>query len=137
MRKWMEKVSRWKFDKKMQLLVTVSIIATTLIVLVVSTISSVTSMKQQSIELLQAQNSTTAENFKSSLDNYKTLAIATVMDTSIQQYLKAVNYNKEAGGLKSSAFNILASISNMHSDMNFIAVVGKSPDDYIDRKSVV
>ena len=57
MRKWMEKVSRWKFDKKMQLLVTVSIIATTLIVLVVSTISSVTSMKQQSIELLQAQNS--------------------------------------------------------------------------------
>lgn len=131
MRKWMEKVSRWKFDKKMQLLVTVSIIATTLIVLVVSTISSVTSMKQQSIELLQAQNSTTAENFKSSLDNYKTLAIATVMDTSIQQYLKAVNYNKEAGGLKSSAFNILASISNMHSDMNFIAVVGKSLDDYI------
>lgn len=131
MRKWMEKVSRWKFDKKMQLLVTVSIIATTLIVLVVSTISSVTSMKQQSIELLQAQNSTTAENFKSSLDNYKTLAIATVMDTSIQQYLKAVNYNKEAGGLKSSAFNILASISNMHSDMNFIAVVGKSPDGYI------
>lgn len=131
MRKWMEKVSRWKFDKKMQLLVTVSIIATTLIVLVVSTISSVTSLKQQSIELLQAQNSTTAENFKSSLDNYKTLAIATVMDTSIQQYLKAVNYNKEAGGLKNSAFNILASISNMHSDMNFIAVVGKSPDDYI------
>lgn len=131
MRKWMEKVSRWKFDKKMQLLVTVSIIATTLIVLVVSTISSVTSMKQQSIELLQAQNSTTAENFKSSLDNYKTLAIATVMDTSIQQYLKAVNYNKEAGWLKNSAFNILASISNMHSDMNFIAVVGKSPDDYI------
>ena len=127
----MEKVSRWKFDKKMQLLVTVSIIATTLIVLVVSTISSVTSMKQQSIELLQAQNSTTAENFKSSLDNYKTLAIATVMDTSIQQYLKAVNYNKEAGWLKNSAFNILASISNMHSDMNFIAVVGKSPDDYI------
>ena len=84
MKKWMEKISRWKFDKKMQLLVTVSIIATTLIVLVVSTISSVTSMKQQSIELLQAQNSTTAENFKSSLDNYKTLAIATVMDTSIQ-----------------------------------------------------
>lgn len=131
MKKWMEKISRWKFDKKMQLLVTVSIIATTLIVLVVSTISSVTSMKQQSIELLQAQNSTTAENFKSSLDNYKTLAIATVMDTSIQQYLKAANYSKESGGLKSSAYNILSSISNMHSDMNFITVVGKSPDDYI------
>lgn len=131
MKKWMEKISRWKFDKKMQLLVTVSIVATTLIVLVVSTISSVTSMKQQSIELLQAQNSTTAENFKSSLDNYKTLAIATVMDTSIQQYLKAANYSEETGGLKNSAYNILASISNMHSDMNFIAIVGKSPDDYI------
>lgn len=131
MRKWMEKISRWKFDRKMQLLVTVSIIATTLIVLAVSTISSVTSMKQQSIELLQAQNSTTAENFKSSLDNYKTLAIATVMDTSIQQYLKTANFSKETGVLKNNAYNILASISNMHSDMNFIAVVGKSPDDYI------
>lgn len=131
MRKWMEKISRWKFDRKMQLLVTVSIIATTLIVLVVSTISSVTSMKQQSIELLQAQNSTTAENFKSSLDNYKTLAIATVMDTSIQQYLKTANFSKETGVLKNNAYNILASISNMHSDMNFIAIVGKSPDDYI------
>ena len=84
----MERISKWKFDKKIQLLVTVSIIVTTLIVLVVSTVSTVNSMKKQSIELLQAQNSTTAENFRNSLDNYKKLAIATVLDSSIQQYLK-------------------------------------------------
>lgn len=55
MKQWMERISKWKFDKKIQLLVTVSIIVTTLIVLVVSTVSTVNSMKKQSIELLQAQ----------------------------------------------------------------------------------
>lgn len=131
MKKWMEKISRWRFDKKMQLLVTVSIVSTTLIVLVISTVSSVTSMRQQSVELLQAQNNTMAENFKSSLDNYKALAVATVLDTSIQQYLKETDDVDERSRRNTNAYNMLASISNMHSDMNFIAVVGSKGEKYI------
>lgn len=123
MKKWMEHISKWKFDKKVQLLVTVSIIMTTLIVLVVSTISTVNSMKKQSIELLQAQNSTTAENFRNSLDNYKTLAIATVLDSSVQQYLKGKN-TEEYVEYVENANNMLSSVVNMHSDLNFIAIVG-------------
>lgn len=131
MKEWMDRISRWKFDKKMQLLVTVSIVMTTLIVLVVSTISSVSSMRQQSVELLQAQNSTMAENFKSSLDNYKALAIATVLDTSIQQYLKDADDDNEKNRRNTNAYNMLNSTSNMHSDMNFIAVVDSKGEKYI------
>lgn len=131
MKKWMEKISRWRFDKKMQLLVTVSIVLTTLIVLVISTVSSVTSMRQQSVELLQVQNNTMAENFKSSLDNYKALAIATVLDTSVQQYLKETEDSNERARRNTNAYNMLASVSNMHSDMNFIAVVGSKGEKYM------
>ena len=123
MKQWMERISKWKFDKKIQLLVTVSIIVTTLIVLVVSTVSTVNSMKKQSIELLQAQNSTTAENFRNSLDNYKKLAIATVLDSSIQQYLKE-NDPVESVEYAKNANNMLSSILNMHSNLNFIGIVG-------------
>lgn len=132
MKNWINKISRWKFDKKMQFLVTVSIILTTMIVLIISSISSVTSMKRHSIELLQVQNRTTAENFRNSLDNYKALAVATVIDSTIQQYLKSSN-NEVDGltGYAQNAYNTMQNISNMHSDMNFIAIVGKKNDNYL------
>ena len=63
MKKWMERINHWKLDKKMQVLVTTAIIVMTLIILAVSTISSVTSMKEKSIELLQTNNDTMAENY--------------------------------------------------------------------------
>ncbi|MDD3278786.1 MAG: sensor histidine kinase [Lachnospiraceae bacterium] len=132
MKKMITRISRWKFDKKMQLLVSVSIILTTLIVLSVATISSVASMKRQSIELLQAQNDTTAENIRSSMDEYKTLAIATVLDTSVQRYLKAAGTNiSEYSGYVINANNVLSSIVNMHSNLDFIAVVGNRLDNYL------
>lgn len=125
MKKWMKQISRWRFDKKMQLLVTASIVLTTLILLLVSTLSTVNSMKRQSIVLLQAQNSTTSENFRNSLENYKALAVAAVLDSSIQQFLKCAKTDtSDYARYMDSANNMLASIVNMHSDLNFIAVVG-------------
>ena len=55
MERWKERISRWKFDRKMQVLIIVSITLTTLLVMIVSTVSSVTSLKAKSIELLQGQ----------------------------------------------------------------------------------
>ena len=61
---------------------------TTLIFFVMSTVSSVTSLKSKSEEMLQAKNDTMAENFQSTLERYKSLAIAMVLDNSIQRYLE-------------------------------------------------
>ena len=131
-KKWMERVAHWKFDKKMQLLVSVAIILTTAIMLMVSTVSTVKSMKRQSTELLKTQNDTIVENFRSSLENYKTMAVATVIDSSVQDYVKSTD-KSDLRTLKSmdNANNVLSSIVNMHSNLNFIAVVNNKLDDYL------
>lgn len=131
-KKWMERVADWKFDKKMQLLVSVAIVLTTAIMLLVSTISTVMSIKKQSMELLKTQNDVIVENFESSLENYKMMAIATVIDTSVQDYVKCSN-KTDLRSLKSidNANNVLSSIVNMHSSLNFIAVVNNKLEDYL------
>lgn len=131
-KKWMERVADWKFDKKMQLLVSVAIVLTTAIMLLVSTISTVMSIKKQSKELLKTQNNVIVENFESSLENYKMMAIATVIDTSVQDYVKCSN-KTDLKSLKSidNANNVLSSIVNMHSNLNFIAVVNNKLEDYL------
>ena len=52
----------------MQALIIMSITFTTLIVLVISTVSSVTSLKTKSIELLQDKNASLAENYQNMLE---------------------------------------------------------------------
>jgi len=131
-KKLMNSFNQWRFDKKIQLLVSTSIVLTTFLVLIVSTTSTVRFMKVQSTELLQAQNNTIAENFRNSLDNYKKLAIAVVLDTSIQQFLKSDSGNTASYiDNKNNANNTLSSIVNMHSDLNFIAVVDDQSGEYL------
>lgn len=134
MERWKEQISRWKFDRKMQALITVSIIITTLIVLIVSTISSVTSMKNKSVELLQARNDTLADNYKSTLEEYKALALAMILNQSVQDYLCCKNKRvPEYTKATRDAYNVMASTENMHPDMNFISIVSYEKDDYLYR----
>ena len=127
MERWKERISRWKFDRKMQARVIISITFTTLIVLIVSTVSSVTSLRDKSIELLQDKNATLAENYQNKLEDYKATAIALVIDGSVQRYLKCSDkHTLEYALATTETNNVLSSSLNMSSDMNFI-----------DRKSVV
>lgn len=137
MRKWKEQISRWKFDRKMQMLIILSITFTTLIVLIVSTVSSVTSLKAKSIELLQDKNATLAENYRNMLEEYKALSLALVIDHSVQRYLEcAGKQNQEYMLASSEAFNVLSSSLNMSSDLNFIAVISYQMDDYLYRGKI-
>ncbi len=132
MKKWKSKISKWKFDRKVQALIAIIIIITTFIALLASTVSSVTYMKKKTKELLQVQNSTLAENYKNTLDEYKALALAMVLDRSVQSYLnytdkKEDGYSEAANG----AYNAMASSLNMYPDMNFIAILNHQLGDYI------
>ena len=55
MKKWITKFKHWKFDKKLRLFETVSILLVALTVAGVSLTFSIASMKEQSVELLQMQ----------------------------------------------------------------------------------
>ena len=108
MKRWKERIRRWKFDRKMQALVIVSITFTTLIVLAVSTISSVTSLKKKSMELLQDKNDTLAKNYQNMLEEYKAMSIALAID-------------------------VLSSSLNISPELNFITIISYQMDDYLFR----
>lgn len=132
MKKWIERINHWKLDKKMQVLVTTSIIMMTLIILAVSTISSVTSMKEKSIELLQTNNDTMAENYVTALEQYKALAVAIVMDDTVQNYLHCTSKRDPSyTGYANNAVNTMTSCQNMYPDLNFIGIVSCQMDDYL------
>lgn len=132
MKKWKDRFWKLSFDKKMQFIFTAAISVTTVLILLISTVSSISSLKEQSVGLLQAQNKTVAENFRSSLDNYKSLAIATVLDSSVQQYTRQMK-EEEANptSVRKNTYSILESINNMYPDLNFIALIDCSMDTYL------
>ena len=114
MKRWKERIRRWKFDRKMQALVIVSITFTTLIVLAVSTISSVTSLKKKSMELLQDKNDTLAKNYQNMLEEYKAMSIALAIDKSVQRYLGCEDKRKsEYTAATTEAYNVLSSSLNI------------------------
>ena len=128
----MERINHWKLDKKMQVLVTAAIIVITLIVLAVSTVSSVRSMKTRSIELLQTNNDTLSENYASSLEQYKALAVAIVLDDAIQSYLHCSSKQDSSYTVyANNAVNTMTSCQNMYPDMNFIGIVSYQMDGYL------
>lgn len=128
MKKLINKINHWRFDKKMQLLMTITVTLTTMLMLIVSTVSSVTFMKEQSVELVQEQNNTIEENLNNSLDNYKSLAWAIVLNNSIQNYLKGDRLLASV-----DAYDFLSSISNMYSNLNFVTVIDEQNENYIYR----
>lgn len=130
MKKWMLKVSHWKFDKKIRLLVTVSILLVALTVAGVSLAVSMRSMNQQSVELLEMQNNTVAESFRGSMDSYKEAIIATILNDSVQNYCRKVEREQLKTADINAIYNTLESLNNMYESMNFAAIVGENYKDY-------
>ena len=130
MNKWKTKFSHWKFDKKILLLVTASILIVTLTVAGVSLTFSLASMKEQSIELLQMQNNTVAESFQGSMDSYKEIVLGTIMDDSVQNYCRQVQRNMLKTADINAIYSKLENLNNMYEDLNFAAVVSSDYKSY-------
>ena len=129
MNKWKTKFSYWKFDKKILLLVTVSILIVTLTVAGVSLTFSIASMKEQSVELLQMQNNTVAESFKGSMDSYKEIVLGTIMDDSVQNYCRQVQKNELKTADIDAVYSKLENLNNMYESLNFAAGGVATPAD--------
>lgn len=130
MNKWKTKFGRWKFDKKILLLVTASILIVTLTVAGVSLTFSMTSMKEQSVELLQMQNNTVAESFQGAMDSYKEIVLGTIMDDSVQNYCRQVQRNMLKTADINAIYSKLENLNNMYEDLNFAAVVSSDYENY-------
>ena len=109
MNKWKTKFSYWKFDKKILLLVTVSILIVT---------------------LLQMQNNTVAESFKESMDSYKEIVLGTIMDDSVQNYCRQVQKNELKTADIDAVYSKLENLNNMYESLNFAAIVSSDYKSY-------
>lgn len=130
MNKWKTKFSYWKFDKKILLLVTVSILIVTLTVAGVSLTFSIASMKEQSVELLQMQNNTVVESFKGSMDSYKEIVLGTIMDDSVQNYCRQVQKNELKTADIDAVYSKLENLNNMYESLNFASIVSSDYKSY-------
>lgn len=130
MNKWKTKFSHWKFDKKIRLLVTVSVILVTLTVAGISLFFSMAAIKEQSVELLQMQNNTVAESFGDSMDSYKELALGTILDDAVQNYYKQTEKKQLKMADINAVYSKLENLNNMYESMNFAAIVSADYRDY-------
>lgn len=130
--KWLNRFRRLKFDQKMKMFTSICIVVTTTIILIISTVSFALIARNQSRDMAEEQLYSMASNYEATFANYKELAIALIMDTSIQNYLVCdKNDKKKYYGLASTARNTLLNTTNVNSNINFIAVINEYYDDYI------
>lgn len=117
MKKWITKFKHWKFDKKLRLFETVSILLVALTVAGVSLSFFVAAMKEQSVELLQMQNNTVSESFRDSMNSYKELVLGTIMDDSVQNYCRQVEHDNLKTADINAIYSKLENLNNMYESM--------------------
>lgn len=114
---------RCNFDKKMKAYLILTVVISAMSTLIVSTISSVNSVKEKTLALAREQVETLAETYQEGLANYKEIAWAIIMDRNVQQYLKATNSSGDYAEYVNKATNTLTNVMNLQSNLNFISVI--------------
>jgi len=123
-KKILRRFGRMNFDWKMKLFIFLSIGLTTLIILFASTFSYISLISKTSLSLLENQLQTMADSLSTALRGYKNIAIAITLDESVQRYLKKEADNSSAYyDIQMKARQSMVNILNIHSDMNFIAII--------------
>lgn len=126
------RMNTWNLKKKMSFFLTLTSVMTSVIILSVSTLSAVHYMKEQSKEMTRTQLETLASNYDKTLEQYQSLAIALVIEESVQEYCKSAEssgeeYEREAG----EVYDYLLNMLNVQSNMNFAVVEKYNKNKYV------
>ncbi len=129
-----ERIKKWGFEKKMKVFFSVTIVLVSLFVLLVTTLSSIMNAFENEKASAQKQLDFLCTNYESSLEQYKNMCVAILMDDSVQKYLRGTQKNSveflEAG---SDARRILVQTYNSNMNINFIALMNDMADSCIYR----
>lgn len=117
------KMDTWNLRKKMTFFLTVAMLVTSMAIMLISTISAVYYMTEQSKNMAKAQLNTLASNYDNTLEQYQNFAVALVIEDSVQDYCKSPElagegYRQEA----QKVYNFLVNILNVRSNLNFVVV---------------
>lgn len=125
-------MNNWNLKGKISFFLTVTILMTSVIIMVISTISSVYYMMKRSKDMAKTQLSTLASNYADTLKGYQDLAVALVIEDSVQRYCKSASLSGAEYDRESEVVhNYLLNMMNVQSNMNFAVVEKDSAERYV------
>lgn len=127
-----EQITNWNLKKKISFFISLLIMGTSLIILTASTFSAFYYMTNQTREMATSQLETLASNYDDTLEQYQNLAVALVINDSVQKYCasdvkRGLQYEQQV----SNVYNILLNMLNVQNNMNFAVVSRDDTEDYV------
>ncbi len=127
-----KQMSEWNLKKKITFFLTLVMMMTSVVILLISTISAAYHMTNQSKDMARRQLDMLVSNYDDTLKQYQDLAVAMVIEDSVQKYCKSANnagtgYEQEALGV----YNCLMNMQNVRSNLNFAVVEKESSGRYV------
>ncbi len=119
-------------DRKLFSFITCMLFGLSIIIFAIFTSVYVSSFIKQSSDIARNQLSVLANSYESAFRNYKELAIAIMIDDSVQNYIKYDGAkNEEYFALVNDARSTLQNFLNLNNQKSFIALISNNSSDYI------
>lgn len=127
-----EQMYAWNLKRKITFFLTLVMLMTAMVTMLISTISAAYYMTRQSKDMAKTQLDTLVSNYDDTLKQYQNLAVAMVIEDSVQKYCENENntgteYEKESGAV----YNFLMNMLNVRSNLNFAVVKKDNTGRYV------
>ncbi|HJB00541.1 MAG TPA: sensor histidine kinase [Candidatus Mediterraneibacter merdavium] len=122
--------NNWNLEKKIRVVVSLAISGTSILVLFIILMTEVILIMNQSSDTIRGQMEATASNYDDTLEQYKSFAIALVINEDIQNYCSG---KSGSGDLTEGLNNELWNMLNIQNNLNFTAIVRGEEEGYIYR----
>lgn len=125
------RMRNWNLDKKMSWFLTALVCVLSVVIFCTIASSYFVMMVKQSRRMAEKQLSSMAAAYESTLESYKSIAMALMMDDTVQDYLNSDKRDEAYYRKMNFAQGTLMNVVNMNPSMNFIAVVSQKSGDYL------
>jgi two-component system sensor histidine kinase YesM len=133
MNRFLCRIQKWRFDKKMRVFVSLSIGLTTTFILIASAVLFWLISVDNSRKTTEYQLSIMADNFAADFNRYKDMAVALTLNSSVQEYLSFPRKEnaKRYYTYASLATEMLLGTCNLNPNVYAIAVMNNQENDFI------
>lgn len=125
-------LNSWNLEKKIRIVVSLTISGTSILVLAIIFMAEVFLMMDQSSDTIKVQMRAMASNYADTLEQYKGFAIALIINDKVQDYCEGESDGVE---LTQGLNNELGNMLNGQENLNFTAVIRSLDNSHIYRGS--
>jgi len=118
------------FDKKIVRFITRTLLAVTLLVFLISTVSAVLSLSAKSARMARQEADVLKSNTIERFRQYREMMWAVNLDAQVQKYLLGADNSAEA-------FAVLSNVSNIRTDVNFLSLIRLTDSDSVTKGSQI